>query len=35
VEIGTLVRGQRSFESEEELVEQIASDVEAVRALHG
>jgi riboflavin kinase/FMN adenylyltransferase len=33
VEVGTLVREQRSFGSEDELVEQIARDVEAIRAL--
>jgi FAD synthase len=33
VVIGQLVRGQRSFVTEAELVEQIASDVEIVRSL--
>jgi 3,4-dihydroxy 2-butanone 4-phosphate synthase/GTP cyclohydrolase II len=33
VEIGTLVRGQLVFESEDQLVRQIASDVEAIRSL--
>ena len=32
VELGSLVRRQRSFETEEELVRQIANDVEVVRA---
>ena len=32
VELGSLVRGQRSFETEDELVRQIASDIEAIRA---
>lgn len=35
VELGTRLRGQRSFGTEEELVEQIRSDVEAIRTLHG
>lgn len=35
VEIGGLVREQRSFSSEQELIEQITSDVEAIRALEG
>ena len=35
VVIGKLVRYQRSYASEDELVEQIASDIEAVRALQG
>ena len=33
VEVGTLVREQRSYATEDELVEQIASDVGAIRAL--
>ncbi|MGD0942948.1 MAG: riboflavin kinase [Acidimicrobiales bacterium] len=33
VEIGPLLRGQRVYASEDELAAQIASDVEAVRAL--
>ena len=33
VEVGTLVREQRSFGTEAELVEQIASDVAAIRVL--
>jgi riboflavin kinase/FMN adenylyltransferase len=33
VEVGTLVREQRSFGTEGELVEQIASDVAAIRVL--
>ena len=33
VEIGTLVRGQKVFGTEEELVAQIATDVESIRAL--
>jgi riboflavin kinase/FMN adenylyltransferase len=33
VEIGDLLRGQRVYETEDELVKQIASDVEATRAL--
>jgi FAD synthase len=35
VEVGTLVRGQRSYGTEDELVEQIASDIKAIRALQG
>jgi len=35
VELGTRLRGQRSFGTEEELVEPIRSDVEAIRTLHG
>ena len=33
VEIGDLLRGQRVYETEDELVKQIASDVAATRAL--
>ena len=33
VEVGTLVREQRSFGTEGELVEQIASDVAAIRVV--
>jgi 3,4-dihydroxy 2-butanone 4-phosphate synthase/GTP cyclohydrolase II len=33
VEIGNLVRGQMVFESEDQLVKQIASDVESIRTL--
>jgi len=33
VEIGELLRGQRVYQSEDELVAQIRDDVEAVRAL--
>ncbi len=35
VEVGTLVREQRSYGTEDELVEQIASDIKAIRALRG
>jgi len=35
VELGELVREQRSYGTEEELVEQIASDVKAVREVEG
>ena len=33
VELGTRLRGQHSFGTEDELVEQIRSDVEAIRTL--